>query len=448
MNQRADCNPVIYRIEMCISGRLLSPILPGSGQDMESNMDIVKDQNGRPWLWGTSLAGVLRNFLENEMGKSAADRVFGSGTYGNQEGRQSRLFVYDTEFEEENVVIRDGVRLDEWKNSQDTKKYDMQIIERGSRFNIYLTLSVRKNDNKEEMEKALSCLISGMRDGQIRIGARKNRGFGKLGVKDVYQKQFRMDDREEAERWLNWERRSADSFTKSDMLKDTGEKRKNYAKEHCLETELIVDRTLLIRSYDLDSEADYCQLVSRGQAVIPGTAWAGAIRGRIASVIQEIYKKSWDEAQCALDAVFGTWNETNESLTASKVLIEESVVEGGHELLTSRNAVDRVSGGVKRGALWTEIIWIGGKTRLQLFWPTGDENSDAVCGLLLWALRDIREGFLAVGGETAAGRGCFKGTGEILLDGEKLPEEKQKKYFLEAAGWCREVKAGEGKSCN
>ena len=53
-----------------------------------------------------------------------------------------------------------------------------------------------------------------------------------------------------------------------------------------------------------------------------------------------------------------------------------------------------------------------------------------IMGLLLMALKDMQNGFLAVGGQTAIGRGVFSANGPILIDGEEGKEDDFITNFL------------------
>ena len=52
------------------------------------------------------------------------------------------------------------------------------------------------------------------------------------------------------------------------------------------------------------------------------------------------------------------------------------------------------------------------------------EDSRWVMGLLLLAIKDLQNGLLAVGGQTAIGRGIFMANGPILIDGEASKEDQ------------------------
>lgn len=47
------------------------------------------------------------------------------------------------------------------------------------------------------------------------------------------------------------------------------------------------------------------------------------------------------------------------------------------------------------------------------------EDEKWILGILLLALKDLQNGFLAVGGQTAIGRGLFENNGAILIDGQE-----------------------------
>lgn len=47
------------------------------------------------------------------------------------------------------------------------------------------------------------------------------------------------------------------------------------------------------------------------------------------------------------------------------------------------------------------------------------EDEKWILGILLLALKDLQNGFLAVGGQAAIGRGLFENNGAILIDGQE-----------------------------
>lgn len=106
-----------------------------------------------------------------------------------------------------------------------------------------------------------------------------------------------------------------------------------------------------------------------------------------------------------------------------------------------RNSIDRFTGGAAKGALFSEMLWAGGKAELEIRWSERElkeTEHQVLCGLLLWAAYGLNNGLLAVGGETGVGRGIFQEEGTVCLDGSKI--EDTQKYLRAAAGWCRRLK--------
>jgi len=58
--------------------RLLSPLLLGSGEDENSDIDLLRDWEGKPFIPGTSLAGAARDYLEKNLtDQELVETIFG-----------------------------------------------------------------------------------------------------------------------------------------------------------------------------------------------------------------------------------------------------------------------------------------------------------------------------------------------------------------------------------
>lgn len=471
-----DSNRICGRVCAEIRGTLGSPLLAGSGENYWTDADILMAANGNAILAGSSLAGVLREYLQKQLGPKAAEDLFGGmheawkiGKSPIESERQSRIFVYDTEFQKQNVIHRDGVRLDEYKAAKDMSKYDMQAVDTGTKYRIRLEILQREQEVKRlgSLENAqnkdrhyLKTLIFGLKEGEVRTGAKSHRGYGKFQVDQASMKSFSMESRETYLDWLDWEWEQPGAFSQEERLNLQQLGVNVCRQEHCLEVPLQVKGTLLVRRYGIESInesgqsiPDYVQLTSGGKAVIPGSSWAGAIRSKIAHIVNILTGlNNWEESQRYLDTFFGSWpskERQGNMLKVSEISMEESCVHGGHALPLTRNAIDRFTGGTKTRAVYNEVPWAGGETTLSIRWDRKLEQeniddcgtkSQVLCGLLLWAILDLQQGLLAVGGETGVGRGIFQEAGPILLDGAPITDMKL--YLEAAAKWCRHVKGG------
>lgn len=468
-------NKIYARICMKIHGSLDSPLLIGSGENEHTELDVLVTSGGIPFVPGSALAGVLRSYLEANMSVRDAEDLFGTLGWGlrTEENRrtqketqeyQSRIFVYDTILKNANVTVRDGVRLDEYKTSGENAKYDIQVVESGAEFEIRLEILIRDREEKKNggLETALKCdlwriycCVSGMENGNLRLGAKSRRGFGKLKLNQVQYRIFRMDQVTDFETWLDWDWQSVSAFAGGNEW-DLNKLGRVSVKEHCMRIPLLIKDTILIRRYGTDTwgkpnkcgevqAADYGQLtLLDGSAVIPGSTWAGAVRSYLAGLIKEFGKlDNWDEAQEKLEPFFGTWvrNDKKIEKIASRIVFDESKIKGGHRMPMVRNAIDRFTGGSSKGALFREMLWAGGEAELQIRWSEHElkeAEHQVLCGLLLWAVYGLKNGLLAVGGETGVGRGIFQEGGTVCLDGSRI--ENSEKYLRAAVYWCRHLK--------
>lgn len=471
VNSNADVsNKICGRICVELTGYLASPLSVGSGEQEETDADVILNIEGKPFIPGSALAGVLQDY-DRKLGiQEESGRLFGmlkNGNPGTDSDRQSRIFCYDVRLKNAETGIRDGVKLDEHKTPDAKSKYEMQIIERNAAFRMRIEILERaeqlkgKRDIREVWDADMSCIrrwVRGFSAGELRIGAKSNRGFGKLKIDDVKVKTFNMEQRDTYLSWLEWDWDNEDAFEQAESV-DVEEWKKEsegQCTEHFLEVSLCIPYTMLIRTYNTafakkDGMPDYEMLTVGGkgeQAVIPGSSIAGAFRSHIAKIVQKIaHVQSWSEAQKKLEPFFGTWtleSEREAELCASRIIFEEMVVDGGHGLPLSRNAIDRFTGGTVEGALYEAVPWVGGTAKLHIRWKKDNEGEQAdkeICGMLLWAILDLQSGILPIGGETAVGRGIFCEPDEdaagIFLDGNPLSEMEKKEYMQMAAQWCR-----------
>ena len=106
---------------------------------------------------------------------------------------------------------------------------------------------------------------------------------------------------------------------------------------------------------------------------------------------------------------------------ASNIIISEAEIKGARPLTMMRTGVSRFESAVKDGALYKEKTYVDGELVLRLAIRKGvmSEDEKWILGILLLALKDLQNGFLAVGGQTAIGRGLFENNGAILIDGQE-----------------------------
>jgi len=404
-----NTNPIIKRIVVLCKMHLLSPALVGSGEEEYSDRDVYVDANNNPIIPGTSLAGVLRNILDTE----DAAALFGSLIDKKEDektNKASPVWVFDAPLENAEIITIDNVALNEDKTVDN--KFDFQSVERGSRFNLRLQLTVRQTE-EADLEKLLNKLLE--RLNLLYVGGKTSRGFGKLECTGIHKRVF-DNNPEGLSAWLNFKWEDASEFFRHNPPKKPSAEGKICAI-------LKLNGTLLIRDdYSVVEDEDTAHITSNGIPVIYGTSWAGAIRGGLIRFLKQ------QNCKVYLDEVFGC---SEPEITPSKIRIDASYFENDGRHNVTRVKIDRWTGGAVKGALFTSRPQFGGSVKLTIYYPPKD---DAIRQLFILALQAIDLGIITIGGETSTGRGVFK-VEKICIAGEnkdKCTLFKEKKEALKS----------------
>ena len=133
--------------------------------------------------------------------------------------------------------------------------------------------------------------------------------------------------------------------------------------------------------------------------------------------------------------------EPFEIISKEEIFIEESSIENNNKTLTyTRNKVDRFTGGVAQGALFSESISNQGVVDLAME-IKGYKNYEV--GLVLLAVCELWYGLQPIGGTTSVGRGILEGISIQLNNDEEqindiLKSDKVQFYFNELAKFINE----------
>ena len=134
---------IIGRYTLTGTVKLMSPLIIRAGVSNDILNDTVDDivvtyHDGQPFIPGTSLAGVLRQALQGLV-PDAELVLFGSI---DDKGTQSALQINDIPLEDTNIVVRDGIRIDDVRGvTVDGAKYDFEVIESGATVNCVSIVS-------------------------------------------------------------------------------------------------------------------------------------------------------------------------------------------------------------------------------------------------------------------------------------------------------------------
>lgn len=436
-------NKLVKRTYFLAECELCSPMHNGSGGDEFSNLDVMKNYKGEPFLSGTSIAGTFRHWLAAVEGKQTADNLFGAELREEQtisnssesdfarekQFHQSRIFVSNGIFTVKKTAIRDHVMLKD-KVAVPQAKFDMEVIPAGSRFLMRFEIIEREEDKENYDEEVMKSFFQAIQNGEICFGGKVNRGYGKINVKKIWKRAFEYPA--DAEDWLEWNGKT-DEEKWLDNNKGTADQTKcilplpaPMESSNMLRLQLNIPQTLLIRDVRniRNLEMDFTYITENGRPVIPGTTWAGAFRQRLQTIVQDL--KLTASPHSIVELLFGAKHGSEDS-KPSILQFEESVITEGKEKTVTRTAIDRFSGGTVDGALFTGQVLYGGNTELVIRWrKTNEVDCTVIKGILYWLIRDLHEGLLAIGGETSIGRGIVN-----IKDYEMLEDLKAGKAVME-----------------
>jgi len=428
-----------------VEGRLilLSPAHFGNGDGSdETDLPLLADEVDptRPLLTGASLAGALRAYLRRVSNNEASlDTALFGGAHGDDEGEQSPLIVDDALGQAAGVELRDGVKLDPTtRTAAEGALFNVETWAAGTTFNLRLELAL--NGDSSARLRALAAALTGLSNGSITLGMRKQRGYGKVSVEQWRVRRYELAG--SVRDLLDWlkdgnrplpedgpgvslvpARDRDDGALMADLLKAFGAPdaqalplRQNAL---VLTAQFALPGSILIRGNTGrdDLGPDMVHLHSRRDGrlkpIVSGTSLAGALRARATRILNTLNP---NKTQQIIAEMFGPEMKGKVTPKASRVVVEEcEIVNAVTDLVQNRIRIDRFTGGVVEGALFSEQPAFGKKDtcltiRLRLLDP-----KDYEIGLLLLLLKDLWTGDLPLGGEISVGRGRLRGRSADLV---------------------------------
>lgn len=399
---------IVYRVELLF----VSPISVSSGYEGMTDSDVLRDYDGNPFISGSSIAGAFRAYVQS---KNNGNDIFGFAN--DEDGKMSPVFISDLKFNKSETDIRDSVALDDNKITKEGAKFDFEVLQGNSKGYFYIELTIREKDNEELLVDALNEIFNGIHLKEIRLGSNKTRGYGIIDIEEVKMREFTKNnfldykDCYSENAWNNEPKYKLDYSTKGHWM--------------CIEVPLRLKGGISIRKYAVKKNApDFEHMTDHGSPVIPGTSIMGALRHRIKEIIKELdeYSSYGLYPNKMIDEMFGFVSGKDAHI--SGVIVDEMVIEGAKALEMTRTGISRFENSARNGALYKEKTYVDGTFTLRLSVCKENPNMEWIIGILLLAVKDLQNGFLAVGGQTSIGRGIFEANGPLTIDGEENKEDE------------------------
>ena len=427
---------------------LLTPAHFGNGDGSDAtDMPLLTDSLDptRPLLTGASLAGALRAYLRRFSGNNTSlDTALFGGAHGDDEGEQSPLIVDDALGQAAGVELRDGVKLDPTtRTAAEGALFNIETWAAGTVFPLRLELILLDREDQREIPmQALAAALTGLSNGSITLGARKRRGYGQARVEQWRIRRFNLA--ESVDDLLDWLQKGNDKLdgTAITVATQDGNRKpltddelmtvllrafgssaqpiSNQENVFTLSAEFALESSLLIRGSTGrdDLGPDMVHLHSRRNGkqepmpILSGTSLAGALRARATRILNTLNP---NKTQQIIAEMFGPEMKGKVTPRASRVIVEEcEIVNAVTDLVQNRIRIDRFTGGVVEGGLFSEQPAFGKPdTRLTIRLRLLDPKDHEI-GLLLLLLKDLWTGDLPLGGEISVGRGRLRGRSATL----------------------------------
>jgi len=443
----ANSRRIVKRLVITGTLVLETPTQLSNGDaDGAADISLLRDPlEGRALLTGTSLAGALRSYLrrrEKGYGVEATRdaltaKLFGAHTQRTEDNPddpgdsdQSYLITHDALGNMPETELRDGVVIDpQTRTAEEKKKYDLELLVAGTIFPLRFELLIpegEKTPNEADLKRACAVALSGLENGEIRLGTRKRRGFGLccLAAPGWSVTEYNLTEPDGLLGWL------AGSVTAGEpnesiaklFVQESAVAALDQRNRFRLKATFGLAGSLLIRAGSDDPKApDMVHLKSKRNGkhspvpVLSGTSLAGALRARGLRIANTVSNDS-SKVTSFIDSLFGKRMEDSTTQpVAGRLWVEETEVCDPLELVVNRVKIDRFTGGSYPGALFNQQPIFGvDETRVDVELMV-EEPQKADIGLLLLLLKDLWTKDLPLGGEASVGRGRLTGKTATLV---------------------------------
>lgn len=412
-----------------------SPLRIGDG-----DLDIMLDQEGKPFLPGTSWAGACRAYVEQNYGPKKAKELF-----GDVEKRQNQrnLFFSDGICETEQPIdIRTGISIDGLTGTN-KKGHLFERITLSPGVVFLVTLKYQSQSAEKEYDDeyfGMICnVLHAIHQGEIRIGAYKSIGGGKFIIEDCEYIHFDCSIEHHLLAYINNDYSMKNIWKFNDRFKQSSSVKIRLMGETA--TPLLIGAQHSNDSREPDRTYITALYNGKPHPIIPASSIKGVLRHQVEKIANILDLKDKNKY---ITNLFGS---SKESLIKQKgnLLIEDVILHSDINQSAKtyyRIAINPLTGGVKDGALLNESTILGSfDTCLTLSITNGYKEQDNVClALLLFAIRDLAMERITLGSGFAIGRGYLKiSTIEIKAKEHEVIIDMENKKIQDQSNWLTEL---------
>lgn len=373
-----------------------TPLRTGSGEGGPE--ELLRHRDGQPFLQGSSLCGALRSWVEQEASAAMADALFGNQRCEGHLNVSEALFDWGG-----GTQLRPRLKLNgATASAENGKKFDVAHISVGTKLTFHLVWTGEETEWKSE-QKTVEEMLSGLQNGEIRLGAQKSNGFGRIRLETVLRRTYDLRNGDDRQAWLE------DRLDGQPIALPVRQMYKYTVFTVTAEADSILVKASAPEYLEATNNKGKpikktvtTNLEENGVAILPGSSIKGAVRARTEAIAALL---GIDRE--ITDHLFGRMSNGQDNGLPGLVRFEDvSLCPRDQDTVRpiSRIHIDRFTGGVIRGGLFTEMPLSAPVT----FTVTLSAEEEAGCALLTYALRDLGLGLYNLGSGGSVGRGYLR----------------------------------------
>jgi CRISPR/Cas system CMR subunit Cmr4 (Cas7 group RAMP superfamily) len=412
---------------------------------------LARDANGLPYIPATSIAGVWRTIVLQEFGESIDNKWFGFTTGINEHSSQlsiSNGIVHGADnqptvglktsqsinadpllalLKQDRPMHRERVSINDRGVAKDTAKFDQLLLPKGVRF----TIDISFNNNLltpadiEKWQHILHCWTSR----SFALGATTRNGLGQFAVIGSFEEIVELHQNPQASLQLSAfaqrKQNPIQTHLSSTMTKQPFAVLPLKALDNwrCGSgTELLgkdkPENTVSLITYS-ESGINWVNnpavLNNRAAPVLCGSSIKGILAHRItyhlrkhlniwAEDMAEHNHEQWQTRPEEIKALLGWADDvSHKDSLAGRLYVDDSSVDYSQTVIRHHNSIDRFTGGVRKGALYSEELLYQPEFTIKLWLTPNTELSPELTNAIADALNDLKTGILPMG--AGSGRG-------------------------------------------
>ena len=390
------------------------------GEAGEAQVKLDLDPFGRVHLPGTSLAGAIRELVRERCGADTASDWFGPVLSGGEaEAKASRVWVLgSSRLDDAETRFLSSTRIDRERGAAagSTLRTE-EVLPAGARFEVFL----RWDDARDGEVAELAGLIATWRP---LIGRGVSRGRGQCAVDAVRHGTLRLSDPGDLLRWLTLHGPDLARAVATDTVTVPGDD------SVPLQGVLFRVSARIAGPWRIGTgnkpepgSHEPLRLLRAwpdGPPAVPGTAIKGLFRSRAEFILRSV---GGEPAACLTGACGQCWtcevfgygggNDADSTAVGARAAVRfaDTVVDAPAETTRTHIAIDRFTGGVLDGALYTAEAVESGTFTIEaalLPGPVGQARRAEIAAVLRLVLEDLNDGIIGMGAATARGYGTVR----------------------------------------